>query len=159
LLTKGVGEATSNGRWQAEADELLQDELDTSPKSPDGSLTTLQIASAALGEKRKVLLIDADERIRCLSQLCGVSDKAPGERNRHEPLAVKADEAVVAKDYVRRLVLTRSGMVLPARPKGSGSGHRSTPLRAALAFATCWGVPGGAGATEACERSSPVRTR
>jgi Mrp family chromosome partitioning ATPase len=91
--------------------------------------TTLQIASAALDEDRKILLIDANERSWRLSQLCGVFDEAPGERNGHEPLPVKADEAVEAKEYVRRLVLTRSGAVLPATPNGS-EGHPSTRVRA-----------------------------
>jgi Mrp family chromosome partitioning ATPase len=92
--------------------------------------TTLQIASAALEEDRKILLIDADERSWRLSQLCGVFDQAPGERNGHESLPVKADELSDAKEYVRRLVLTRSGAVLPATPNGSGAGHPSTPGRA-----------------------------
>jgi Mrp family chromosome partitioning ATPase len=101
--------------------------------SPDDNKTstTLQIASAALEEDRKVLLIDADERTPRLSQLCGVVDKAPSEGNGQAPLPVKADEAIDAKAYVRWLVLTRSGMVLPATPNGSGPGHRSTPVRAA----------------------------
>ena len=92
--------------------------------------TTLQIASAAVEEDRKILLIDADERTRRLSQLCGLIDKAPGERNGQEPLPVKASEAIEDEEYVRCLVLTRSGMVLPATPNGSGRGHRSTPVRA-----------------------------
>jgi Mrp family chromosome partitioning ATPase len=92
--------------------------------------TTLQIASAALEEDRKILLIDANERSWRLSQLCGVFDEAPGERNGHEPLPVKADGAIEAKEYVRRLVLTRSGAVLPATPNGSGADHPSTPVRA-----------------------------
>jgi capsular polysaccharide biosynthesis protein len=92
--------------------------------------TTLQIASAALEEDRKILLIDADERTRRLSQLCGVIDNASGEGNAREPVPVKADEAIEGKKYVSCLVLTRSGMVLPVTPNGSGRGHRSTPVPA-----------------------------
>jgi Mrp family chromosome partitioning ATPase/capsular polysaccharide biosynthesis protein len=92
--------------------------------------TTLRIANAALEQDLKTLLIDADDRTRRLSQLCGVLDKAPGGRNGRGPMSVKADEALEAKEFARCLVLTRSGMVVPATPNGSGPGHRSTPVRA-----------------------------
>jgi Mrp family chromosome partitioning ATPase/capsular polysaccharide biosynthesis protein len=92
--------------------------------------TTLQIASAALDDDRKILLIDADDRSWRLSHLCGVFDEASGERNGHEPAPVSVDAAVDAEEYVHRLVVTPSGTVLPATPNGSGPGHPLKPWRA-----------------------------
>ncbi len=92
--------------------------------------TTLQIASAALEAERKVLLIDADDRDRRLSQLCGAFDDEPGDRNGQESRPIKADGPVHAEGYGHRLLLTRSGTVLPATPNGSAYGRPSTPMRA-----------------------------
>jgi capsular polysaccharide biosynthesis protein len=101
--------------------------------TPDNNTTsiTLQIASAALSDDRKILLIDADARTRRLSELCGALGTAPGEGNAHDPLPLHADELNAGKDYARRLVLTRSGVVLAATPNGNGADHPSTSMGAA----------------------------
>jgi Mrp family chromosome partitioning ATPase len=85
--------------------------------SPDDSktATTLQLARAALEEDRRILMIDADQRTQRLSQLSGVIGERYGQRNGQEPLGRDDD----AKEYVRRLVVTRSGVVLPIPPNGS----------------------------------------
>jgi tyrosine-protein kinase Etk/Wzc len=82
--------------------------------------TTLSIATAAWEERRKVLLIDADERTRRLSELYGFHEvgaerdgrvvRSPGER-------LEADE------YIRRLVYTGSAMVLPFTRNGTDPDH------------------------------------
>jgi Mrp family chromosome partitioning ATPase len=87
--------------------------------------TTLQLASAAVAEDRRILMIDADERTQRLSQLCGAYKRRPREHNGHEATS-RTDEA---KEYVHRLVVTRSGMVLPIRPNGS-SDHHAAPVHA-----------------------------
>ena len=95
--------------------------------SPDDSKTstTLQLARAALDEDRRILMIDADQGTKRLSQLCGVFDEKPGEGNGQEPVG-RGD---AAGEYVRRLVVTRSGMVLPMPPNGSPE-HKSVPVHA-----------------------------
>ena len=85
--------------------------------------TTLSIATAAWEEHRKVLLIDADERTRRLSELYGFHEvgaerdgrvvRSPGER-------LEGDE------YVRRLVYTGSAMVLPFTRNGSDPDHSAS---------------------------------
>jgi Mrp family chromosome partitioning ATPase len=73
----------------------------------DGTTTTaLQIAIAARQEDRKVALIDADQRSRGLSELCGLEEleTVPAERDN---TPVEADE------YLARLAVTHSGIVLP----------------------------------------------
>ena len=87
--------------------------------------TTLQLARAALEEDRRILMIDADQRTQRLSQLCGVFDEASGGRNGHEQLAGGDD----AKEYVRRLVVTPSGMVLPM-PRNGSQEHATPPVHA-----------------------------
>jgi Mrp family chromosome partitioning ATPase/capsular polysaccharide biosynthesis protein len=67
--------------------------------------TTLSIATAAWEEHRKVLLIDADERTRRLSELYGF----------HEARA----ERLGADEYVQRLVYTGGAMVLPFTRNGT----------------------------------------
>jgi succinoglycan biosynthesis transport protein ExoP len=95
--------------------------------SPDDSKTStmLQLASAALEEDRRILMIDADERTKRLSRLCGVVDQVPRGGNGHEASG-KGDEAA---EYVRRLVVTRSGMVLPITPNGNAD-HQPAPVHA-----------------------------
>ena len=85
--------------------------------------TALHIGNAASQENRKILLIDADIRLRHLSECVGPAPVAAGrnsqqppprqrdERGRWAPLP--RDEPVGAKDYLDRLVPTDSGMVLP----------------------------------------------
>jgi capsular polysaccharide biosynthesis protein/Mrp family chromosome partitioning ATPase len=79
--------------------------------------TTLGIATAAWEEHRKVLLIDADERTRRLSELYGFHE-VRAKRNAdllHPPPGVRLD----TDEYVRRLVYTGSAMVLPITRNGT----------------------------------------
>jgi Mrp family chromosome partitioning ATPase/capsular polysaccharide biosynthesis protein len=79
--------------------------------------TTLSIAAAACEENRKVLLIDADERKRRLSELYGfhkVGAKRNGQALRSQP-----GERLDADDYLRRLVYIGSSMVLPITHNGT----------------------------------------
>jgi Mrp family chromosome partitioning ATPase/capsular polysaccharide biosynthesis protein len=96
--------------------------------------TALQIANAASQENRKILLIDADVRMRQLSERVGLAHVAP-DGNR-QSLPVPRDEPA-AKEYIYRLVSTDSGMVLPVasnpidpwHPTGS---YRAVDVRHAL---------------------------
>ena len=84
--------------------------------------TTLQIANAASQQNRRVLLIDADVRMRHLSDRVGHPAAAIGQdgagrghrqrghRPRQEPVG---DLSGAAKEYLDRLVSTDSGTVLP----------------------------------------------
>ena len=87
----------------------------TSVGPGDGKTSTaLQIANAASQENRKILLIDADVRMRLLSELFDSAHVTP-EPNGHGP-PVAGGEGVGAKDYLYQLVSTNSGMVLPVAP-------------------------------------------
>jgi Mrp family chromosome partitioning ATPase/capsular polysaccharide biosynthesis protein len=84
----------------------------TSVGPGDGKTSiALQIANAASQENRKILLIDADVRMRHLSALFDSAQVTP-EPNGHGP-PVPGDERVGATEYIYRLVSTKSGMVLP----------------------------------------------
>ena len=78
--------------------------------------TTLSIATAAWEENRKVLLIDADERTRRLSELYGFHEVG-AEHNGH--LRPPPGEPLNPDEYVRRLVYTGSAMVLPITRNGT----------------------------------------
>jgi tyrosine-protein kinase len=94
----------------------------TSVTPGDGATTTaLNVAIAARQEDRKVALIDADQRSRRLSELCGLSE-LDGGRSEHVEGPVDADE------YVARLAVTHSGMVLPV-PANGESGRASRFFR------------------------------
>jgi Mrp family chromosome partitioning ATPase/capsular polysaccharide biosynthesis protein len=90
--------------------------------------TALQIANAASQENRKILLIDADVRMRHLSELFGFAQAVP-EPNGHGP-SVLGGERVAAKEYVYRLVSTDSGMVLPVALNRADSGQPGGSYRA-----------------------------
>jgi tyrosine-protein kinase len=79
--------------------------------------TTLSIATAASEENRKVLLIDADERTRRLSELYGFHE-VEAERNGHV-LRSPPGKRLNADEYIRRLVDTGSAMVLPITHNGT----------------------------------------
>jgi Mrp family chromosome partitioning ATPase len=89
----------------------------TSVGSGDGKTwTALQIANAALQENRQVLLIDADVRMRQLSELFGGRGNGQGSLlSNGQPLS--------ADEYVRRLVSTESGMVLPVQANHADALH------------------------------------
>jgi non-specific protein-tyrosine kinase len=94
----------------------------TSVRPGDGKTSTaLQIANAASQENRKILLIDADVRMRQLSELFGFAQVIP-EPNGHG-LPVPSGERVGAKEYIYRLVSTDSGMVLPVAPNRTDPWH------------------------------------
>jgi Mrp family chromosome partitioning ATPase len=84
--------------------------------------TALQIANAALQENRQVLLIDADVRMRQLSELFGF-----GQRNGQGSL-LSNGQPLSADEYIRRLVSTESGMVLPVQA------NHADPLRPAGSY-------------------------
>jgi Mrp family chromosome partitioning ATPase/capsular polysaccharide biosynthesis protein len=90
--------------------------------------TALQIANAASQENRKILLIDADVRMRHLSELFGFAQDTP-EPNGHGP-PVPGGERVGAKEYIYRLVSTDSGMVLPVAPNRTDPWHPARSYRA-----------------------------
>ena len=82
----------------------------TSVGPDDGKTwTALQIANAALQENRQVLLIDADVRMRQLSELFGFG----AGNGQGSPLA--NGQPLSTDEYIRQLVSTESGMVLPVQ--------------------------------------------
>jgi Mrp family chromosome partitioning ATPase len=88
----------------------------TSVGPGDGKTSTaLQIANAALEENRKILLIDADVRMRHLSELFGAVETAADGNGQVPPGSSgrPADDS----GYLQRLVSTNSGMVLPVAPR------------------------------------------
>jgi capsular polysaccharide biosynthesis protein len=88
----------------------------------DGTTTTaLHIAIAAREEDRKVALIDANQRSRGLSELCGLDGL---EASRSEP----DQTPVEAAEYLGRLAVTHSGIVLPV-PERQEPGRMSRLLR------------------------------
>jgi Mrp family chromosome partitioning ATPase/LPS O-antigen subunit length determinant protein (WzzB/FepE family) len=88
----------------------------------DGTTTTaLNVAIAARQEDRKVALIDADQRSRRLSELCGLS---PPDEGRSEPVEGPVD----TDEYLARLAVTHSGIVLPV-PANEEPGRMSRLFR------------------------------
>jgi Mrp family chromosome partitioning ATPase len=83
--------------------------------------TALQIGIAASQENRKILLIDADVRMRHLSERVGLG-RVASEPN-GDMMPVPRGDSVGAKEYIDRLVSTDSGMVLPVAPNASDAGH------------------------------------
>ena len=108
----------------------------TSVGPGDGTTTTaLQIASAASQEDRRVLLIDADVRMRHLSERVGLAEDASPRQRRQVHLP--RGERVSAKDYLDRLVSTDSGTVLPVAPAPTdpddpANGYRAVDVRDAV---------------------------
>ena len=101
----------------------------TSVAPGDGKTSTaLQIANAASQENRRILLIDADVRMRHLSELFGSAEVTPVP-NGHGP-PVPGDERLGAKEYNYRLVSTDSGMVLPIAPNRTDPLHPAGSYRA-----------------------------
>jgi len=95
----------------------------------DGKTSTaLQIASAASQENRKILLIDADVRMRQLSERVGFGRVATGGNG--QGLPVPADEPAGEKEYIYRLVSTDSGMVLPVTSNATDPWHPAGSYRA-----------------------------
>jgi Mrp family chromosome partitioning ATPase len=90
--------------------------------------TALQIGNAATQENRKILLIDADVRVRHLSERVGLGQVA-AERN-GDKLPVRRSEGVGAKEYIDRLVSTDSGMVLPVASNPTEPGQPTGSDRA-----------------------------
>lgn len=93
----------------------------TSVTPGDATTTTaLNLAIAAREEDRKVALIDANQRSRHLSELCGVGELESGRSEPEGPL--DADE------YFERLAVTHSGIVLPV-PASEEPAHISKLFR------------------------------
>ncbi|HEX8860309.1 MAG TPA: hypothetical protein VGC06_14710 [Actinomycetes bacterium] len=96
----------------------------TSVTPGDGTTrTTLNLAIAAREQDRKVALIDANQRSRHLSELCGVGELEGAIRS--EPEA-----PLDAGEYFARLAVTHSGIVLPVPNNGEEPGHTSKLFRA-----------------------------
>jgi Mrp family chromosome partitioning ATPase/LPS O-antigen subunit length determinant protein (WzzB/FepE family) len=93
----------------------------TSVAPGDGKTSTaINIAIAAQQERRRVVLIDADERTQRLSKLCGVGQGprdghgADGERRESGPPRLGGDQDEFdTKEVFYRLTFTHTGMVLP----------------------------------------------
>jgi non-specific protein-tyrosine kinase len=82
--------------------------------------TVLQIANAAWREHRTILLIDADVRLRHLSErVAAARVEAAGSGD--QP-AGPAGGPAGAKEYIDRLVSTDAGMVLPTAPDPTSPG-------------------------------------
>jgi Mrp family chromosome partitioning ATPase len=90
--------------------------------------TVLQIATAAWGQNRTILLIDADVRLRRLSQRVGAAPVG-SEGNGHKP-ALPDGESAGIKEHIDRLVSTDSGMVLPIVPDPADPWHPAGSSRA-----------------------------
>jgi Mrp family chromosome partitioning ATPase/capsular polysaccharide biosynthesis protein len=90
--------------------------------------TALQIANAASQENRKVLLIDADVRMRQLSEFVGFTRAA--SKGNGQGLPKPPGEPVGAKEYLYRLVVTDSGMVLPVSSNPADPWHPAPSYRA-----------------------------
>jgi Mrp family chromosome partitioning ATPase len=94
----------------------------TSVGPGDGKTSTaLQIANAAIQENRKILLIDADVRMRQLSELFGAVDVAADGNGQGPPEA--NGRPANASEYLYRLVSTNSGMVLPVAANPADPSH------------------------------------
>jgi Mrp family chromosome partitioning ATPase len=93
--------------------------------------TTLSIAAAASEEHRKVLLIDADERTRRLSELYSFHEvdvqrdlRLPsGTRRNASGQFVSFSQEYLAQEYLGRLVDTGSAMMLPITQNGTNPDH------------------------------------
>ena len=95
----------------------------TSVGPGDGRTSTaLQIANAALQENRKILLIDADVRMRHLSELFGAVEAA-ADGNGQGPPPESNGSSADASEYLYRLVSTNSGMVLPVEANPADPSH------------------------------------
>ena len=90
--------------------------------------TVLQIATAASQENRTILLIDADVRMRRLSERVDFAQVA-SEGNGHKPPMPRGEPAG-AKEYIDRLVSTDSGMVLPVASNPADPWHPAGSYRA-----------------------------
>ena len=102
--------------------------------------TVLQIGNAASQQNREILLIDADVRLRHLSECVGpaqvvsepngqeVPPRHRDARGRWAPLP--RGEPVAADEYLDRLVSTDSGMVLPVAANPTDPGHPAGSDRA-----------------------------
>ena len=94
----------------------------TSVRPGDGKTSTaLQIANAALQENRKILLIDADVRMRHLSELFGAVAAAADGNGQGPPQS--NGKSADASEYLYRLVSTNSGMVLPVEAYPADPSH------------------------------------
>jgi Mrp family chromosome partitioning ATPase/capsular polysaccharide biosynthesis protein len=101
----------------------------TSVGPGDGKTSTaLQIANAASQENHNVLLIDADVRMRQLSELVGFA-RVASERN-GQGLPKPPGEPAGAREYLYRLVVTDSGMVLPVATNPTDPWHPAPSYRA-----------------------------
>ena len=89
--------------------------------------TALQIANAASQENRKILLIDADVRMRQLSERVGLAQATPDGNGQSLPVP-RGEPA--AKEYIYRLVSTDSGMVLPVASNPTDPWHPTGSYRA-----------------------------
>ena len=88
--------------------------------------TALKIANAALQENRRILLIDADVRMRHLSEVFGVVEVAADGNGQGPPTS--NGQPPTADEYICRLVSTDSGMVLPVEAS------RADPLHPAGSY-------------------------
>jgi tyrosine-protein kinase len=94
----------------------------TSVGSGDSKTSTaLQIGNAASQENRKILLIDADARMRHLSECVGVAEVASERNGLKRPM--RRGQRVDANEYIDRLVSTDSGMVLPVASNTTDPRH------------------------------------
>jgi Mrp family chromosome partitioning ATPase len=89
--------------------------------------TALKIANAASRENRKILLIDADVRMRQLSERVGFAHAVKGNG---QGLPVPDGEPAAAQEYIYRLVSTDSGMVLPVASNPTDPWHPAGSYRA-----------------------------
>jgi Mrp family chromosome partitioning ATPase len=103
----------------------------TSAAPGDGKTSTvLNIAIAAQQEQRQIVIVDADERTRRLTELCG--------ENGEEPRATYVGNGPVdLKEHLHCLDLADRGIVLPVLPSGTEPEHpagffRTSAFRKAL---------------------------
>jgi Mrp family chromosome partitioning ATPase len=92
--------------------------------------TALQIANAASQENRKILLIDADVRMRYLSDRVGSAELAAEGNGQRLPVPGGEPANANANDYIYRLVSTDSGMVLPVASNPTDPWHPAGSYRA-----------------------------
>jgi capsular polysaccharide biosynthesis protein len=93
----------------------------------DKTSAALQIARAASQENRRILLIDADARTRHLSERVGAAQSASSQ-SRHQAL-MELREGASVKAYLRRLVSTDGGSVLPIAPDSADPEHPTDVYR------------------------------
>jgi Mrp family chromosome partitioning ATPase/uncharacterized protein involved in exopolysaccharide biosynthesis len=92
--------------------------------------TALQIANAASQENRKLLLIDADVRMRYLSDRVGSAEVVAEGNGQRLPVPGGEPANPNAKEYIYRLVSTDSGMVLPVASNPTDPWHPAGSYRA-----------------------------